>query len=682
MHRLRLLALLLLALALAQAGGCTPRQASPVSTAAVSPTPSAPLLSSGTAAEGGEPASSPRDTLTLAIPPAEGAFDPFFSTSDGDRLVLRLTQLPLMARNADGSPAPQGSDAPGAAWVKLTLRDDGSAVCRLSMREDIRFADGSFADVDDLLFVYQVLLDPTYDGPWQAADCAVRGLARYRTATDAALYEKYRAIYVDAAAGRGPYADSAETCIREAWLAALEELTAYCRDAYLEAYCHYALGLSPDAVREDPGALRVFTMWCAGLAENADGDGVVWDALGGGWQPGGARQPDEEALLALFQGFFETPAAFDQVMGTRADADAAERFIRSCAAGDPAYQGGPAVAEGLQRVDDYTLEITLDAWREGDLDRLCGGYLVSRQAGEQAAFGQLDGLRTSDLTARLGAGAYLPDGGGRNLYANELYYRGAPNIEHIRLAEMPEESMIDAVYAGRADAALLSGSRERFDRVRALNGGRTADGPLTARQVATEVYGYLALSPTAADPVTGETAAALRQALLAALRRACADSASDYFGDAAKTLSGGGTEEELYATLQRLLEQAAPDGLTVPAYVAGDGLGDHPCCAGLHAAAAALEPMGLRLTVTDEPDEDAFWAAVDGGQAAVWAAARRGAAGLEPDQALIYQRQDLALFRTERVDLTTLPDSQSEYHNWLDEAALLALRQPGESKKD
>ena len=216
---LRLLSALLALLCLAGCAGA----GTAVPTAAATPAPA-----SASPAPAPEPTEAPRtwpeEALTIACTPFSGRCDPFDALEDSDRLLMRLTQTPLLCRASDGSFA-ETAEGVGAAGLRVMSRGDGSTVLRIAMRENVRYADGSYADADDLIFTLYVLLDPDYNGALTLRDSAIAGLKAYRTGTSPAILEKYEALYEEAAAGEGPLAELAWLCLREAWGRSLRILT-------------------------------------------------------------------------------------------------------------------------------------------------------------------------------------------------------------------------------------------------------------------------------------------------------------------------------------------------------------------------------------------------------------------------------------------------------------------------
>ena len=661
--------------ACARQGGSAPTPATATPTARPTETPSPPPEPTPT------PRGTPEDALSIAIPPAAGAWGPFDAASGGDKTVQRLTQTPLLARGADGS-FPESPEGVGAAGVRVTLRGDGSTVLRLHMREDIRFADGSYADALDLLFTLYFLLDPSYEGQLRLRDCAITGLTEYRCRCSSALLETYSLLYDEPGE---EYAPLREECLRLMWDRELRALTALCREEYLETYAPFALGLEAEEALLEEGNLRVFAMWCAGLAENADDYGYVRDTLGRSWNPSAGILPDEEALYEVFSLSYPGPEAFDRALGRSVDPLAREEFIRRCAALDPENTDAPKTVSGIRPVDDYTVELSLDRFSREDLERLGSLFLASlRACGDESLYLPEEGLfgfpygETELLRSRSapGAGPYTlgeSEETGLRLAANENYYPGAPAIGELWLLAAPEGELLTLVKEGQADLVYLPGSAALLEEAGSLP-------QLTLRSVASDVYGWLEFAPAAFGE--DETwSLMLREAVLGVVGACCRASAKEYFGGAALVLGPEEDPEEALEAAKELLsglpEDLAPE---LNVLLSAGGSGAHPCWAGLQEAARLLEEAGVTLTVKDALDDASFWAAVDGGEADLWCAASHEGKPPAPDGTLtetrlaLYRRLDALLVNNERLDILTLPVELTWVRDHLSVIETLALR--------
>ncbi len=671
-----LLAALCLAGCAAPGGGGTPAKTTPRPSPAAAPSALPTATPAAAPTETPEPEETPARTapseaLTIACAPFSGTWDPFDAAEGSDLLLLRLTQTPLLCRRADGS-FPEEPEGVGAAGVRVMSRGDGSTVLRISMRENVRYADGSYADADDLIFTLYALLDPDYSGRLGLRDCAVTGLLAYRTATGPAAAERYAALYDEAAAGEGPLAELAAFCLRAAWGRSLRSLSAWCAGRYLETYAVYALGMEAERARQEEGCLRAFTLWCAGLAEPAGDDGEMTDSLGNRWNPAAGRNPGAEDLTDNFIRAYGSAEAFDEALDMETERLAKEEFIRRCGAAEAASAPDKRLS-GVSKVDDYTVDLQLDSFSPADLERLGQLWLLPMPLyGEESLYRPNDGLYGfpyGDLSAlRAKSGEMLPGAGafrvvetaeGFHLEANLYYYLGSPRVGEVWFVQAGEASLASLVSEGRADLALLPGSPAVFAEAREMPG-------LALRSVASDVWGVLRLDPppVPADPEDGAAfdRAPLEEAVLDLAAVCCRASAEAYFGAAALPFAGVETEESALEKLRAVL-LAVPEGesLRFTALVPGRGQGDHPCREGLARASELLADLGITLELRDFAADEDYWAAVDAGEGDLWASAEvfRSPAPadgrLGRDVRLLYRRLDLLVLNTERFELLSLP---------------------------
>ena len=685
-QRVEALCLLLTAAFCLTLCGCTSPggESGPVSTPRPAATPVVTAAAVPTAGPTPEPSeepirSAPEDALTIACEPFSGRCDPFDAAEGPELLLLRLTQTPLLCRNADGS-FPETPEGVGAAGLRVVTRSDGTTALRISMRENVRYADGSYADADDLLFTLYALLDPDYCGALKLRDCDILGLKAYRTATSPEVLEKCEGLYAEASAGEGPLAELAELCLRIAWGRSLETLTERCREEYLGDYAYYALGMGAEEASGQEGALRAFTLWCAGLADAADDYGVMKDRAGNRWEPAAGKTPEPEELIDLFAGSFGSAGAFDAALGMETERLAEEEFIRRCGSAD-ADNAPPLRVSGITRVDDYTVDLVLDRFSPADLERLGQLWLLPMPVyGEEELFrpdegsygfpyGDLSGLRARSGMPGVGAGAFAAAQSeeGFHLEANLYYYGGSPKVGQVWFETAPREDLLGLVSEGGADLACLPGSREAFQLARELP-------DLSLRSIATDVWGILTLrQPTAeyeAEEPSEETAeaaaeeraarAGLEQALLDLAAVCCRASAGEYYDGAALPTAGEETEESALEAFRMALAQR-PEGekAAFTALVPGEGRGDHPCWAGLQRVSELLSALGAELRLRDFGDAGDYWAAVDAGEGDLWLDAEHlgslGEEALGPERRAIYRRLDLLALNSRRFELLSLP---------------------------
>ena len=135
---------------------------------------------------------SKNDTLVVGTLHFDGKFSPFFYTNTYENDVLRLVHLNLLDTDREGSVVLRGIEGEtrtyngtaytykGIADCAVTENADGSVYYDITLREGVRFSDGTVLDIDDVIFSLYVPLDPSYDGTMTLYSLPILGLAEYR----------------------------------------------------------------------------------------------------------------------------------------------------------------------------------------------------------------------------------------------------------------------------------------------------------------------------------------------------------------------------------------------------------------------------------------------------------------------------------------------------------------------
>ena len=133
-----------------------------------------------------------QDTLVIGTLHFDGKFSPFFSTNAYENDMLSLVHLPLLITDREGGVVLQGIDGEtrpyngtdytytGIANCAVSQQPDGSVLYDITLRPEVRFSDGTAADIDDVIFSLYVAADPAYDGTMTLYSLPIEGLADYR----------------------------------------------------------------------------------------------------------------------------------------------------------------------------------------------------------------------------------------------------------------------------------------------------------------------------------------------------------------------------------------------------------------------------------------------------------------------------------------------------------------------
>ena len=115
-------------------------------------------------------------TLVVGTQNFDGKFSPFFYTNSYENDVMNMVFDALLLTDREGSVVLKGADGEvrpyngtdytytGVANCDIVENEDGTVDYNITMKQGIKFSDGEEMTIDDVIFSYYVLLDPTYDG--------------------------------------------------------------------------------------------------------------------------------------------------------------------------------------------------------------------------------------------------------------------------------------------------------------------------------------------------------------------------------------------------------------------------------------------------------------------------------------------------------------------------------------
>ncbi len=127
--------------------------------------------------------------FTMSIGALDGNFNPFFYTAQNDGTVVGLTQVSMLASDAEGN-AVVGEDRPTVAKdFDIVERGSGDSLTTeysFLIKNGMKYSDGNDLTVMDVLFNLYVYLDEAYVGSNTLYSTDIQGLKAYR-AQDASL---------------------------------------------------------------------------------------------------------------------------------------------------------------------------------------------------------------------------------------------------------------------------------------------------------------------------------------------------------------------------------------------------------------------------------------------------------------------------------------------------------------
>ena len=621
------------------------------------------------------------DTLVIGTQNFDGKFSPFFYTNAYENDVISLVHPTLLGTDREGSVVLNGIAGEvrpyngtdytytGIADCAITENPDGTVYYDITLRDGVKFSDGTAMDIDDVIFSLYVPLDPTYDGIMTLYSLPIQGLEAYRSG----MATRQELIL---AAGPGEYTDTGS----------------YTRTQY-DTFWAAFWEAGEDFVQ--------------GILDNTGAATVTEAAAQRGYALGSdTTAADFFRAITDKYGFDLTEEGIDREAGTLIMTQALEERLGDAAAeyhtGVQTGNSAPNIS-GIQKTGPMSLRIVMTELSATAIYTLATAIVPMHYYGEEALYdynANMFGFTKGDLTdvrsvtsKPMGAGPYKfvsYTSGTVTLEANDQYWKGTPRTKYIQFREGQDADKVSGVVTGTIDIADPSYSIETAKSIAAANGGAVTGDVLTTKMVANLGYGYVGINAknvcVGGEPGS-DASKALRKAIatvIAVYRDVAVDS---YYGEYANVINypisdtswaalrvtdsgyrvafsldadgndiytAAQTPEEKYAAAKdaalgffraagytvtggRVI--AAPEGaqLRYEVLVGAGGTGDHPTFMALTLAAEALKSIGFELIVTDISNFSELSNAVNSGTAELFAMAWSATA--DPDLYQIYHSQ-------------------------------------------
>lgn len=633
-------------------------------------------------AAGEETAAPENDTLVTTVEQGlEGKFSPFFGLSANDMTIWEATQAYTIEVDRVSNPIMTGIEGETreyngtdytyytASDMVVTENEDGTVFYDITMRDDIKFTDGTMADIDDVIFAMYVYLDPTYDGNSTLFSTAIEGISEYRSGIEP-LYS----LLLAAGEDNTDFTYWDEATQTAFWSEGLPAAG----DAFAQSIIDYLIN-SGNAAATDP-----------------------IEAITPNW---GFEVPEGATVTDFFNVMLE---AYEGDYNALSDTEAASGSIWSYM--DPAYQVGVETGEsapnvsGIQRTGDYSMRIVASKVDATMIYQLAIPITPMHYYGDESLYdydnnkfgfvkGDLSGVK-SKTSAPMGAGPYIfkeYSNGVVYMDANPDYFKGAPKIPHLNFMEAAEADKVTGITAGTMDITDPSYSTDIASQVADINGSEDLEGSvITTKLIDYRGYGYVGLA--ANNVKVGNDAASdesknLRKAIATVISAYRDEGIDSYYGNTASIINypisntswaalqvtddgyqiaysvdvngepiytdGMSTEEKYAAALEAALGYfeaagftvedgkvtAAPEGakLEYQVNIGAGGAGDHPTFLILKNAADAFASIGITLTVNDLANSSDLYASYQTGVAEMWCAAWQ--AGTDPDMYQLYHSE-------------------------------------------
>ena len=629
-------------------------------------------------------------TLVVGTQNFDGKFSPFFYTNSYENDVMSMVFDGLLLTDREGSVVLKGADGEvrpyngtdytynGVANCDIVENADGTVDYKITMKQGIKFSDGEEMTIDDVIFSYYVLLDPTYDGVSTLYSIPIKGLDAYRTGMDSRM-NLILAAGPDGYTATDYFTEDQYNTFWAAFNAAgvkfAQEILDY---VVAEGY----------AAATDPVAAQAAN-WGFELAEDAtveDFWAAIVEAYGYDISDEGInKETAGTSISALIEA--EIGDSFsDYTIGVQTG------------------ESAPNVS-GIVKTGDYSMTVTLTEVSATAIYQIPVTICPVHYYGEMDKYdydnnkfgfdkGDLSHVK-SVTSAPVGSGPFTFKSyanGAVTLEKNPGYWKGEPKIDTVIWREMQDVDKIPGVVSGTIDVTDPSYSAKAAEQIKSANSNGEISGDVIQTDLVANLgYGYVGFNANRVKVGTGnggdEASKNLRKAIatvIAVYRDVAVDS---YYGEFANVINypisdtswaaprvtdegykvafsvdvdgndiytdGMSAEDKYAAAKQAALGYFEAAGYTVtdgkitaaPAdarmdaevMVGGSGTGDHPTFMALTLASEALKEIGFNLIVSDMSNFSEMTNAINAGTADMFAMAWQ--ATPDPDMFQIYHSQ-------------------------------------------
>ena len=627
-------------------------------------------------------------TLVVGTQNFDGKFSPFFYTNAYENDVMSMVFDALLGTDREGAVVLKGIEGDvrpyngtdytytGIADCDIVENADGTVDYNITMKEGVKFSDGTEMTIDDVIFSYYVLLDPTYDGVSTLYSIPIKGLEAYRSGMDSRM-NLILAAGPDGYTATDYFTEDQYNTFWAAFNAAGEkfaqEIVDYCvaagsaADANDVATAAGAWGF--DGLAADATAADFWNAIVAAYGYDISDDGINAETAG-------------TSISALIEA--EIGDTFsDYTVGVQTGESAAN-------------------VSGIVKTGDYSMTVTLTEISASAIYQIPVTVCPMHYYGETEKYdydnnkfgfdkGDLSHVK-SVTSGPVGSGPFTFESysnGAVTLQKNAGYWKGEPKIDTIIWREMQDVDKIPGVVSGTIDITDPSYSSEAAEQIKKANSnGEISGDVLQTDLVANLGYGYVGFNANRVKVGNGnggdDASKDLRKAIatvIAVYRDVAVDS---YYGEFANVINypisdtswaaprvtdegykvafsvdvdgndiytEGMTADERYAAAKQAALgyfeaagytvtdgkiTAAPAGAPMDAevMVGGGGTGDHPSFMDLTLASEALKEIGFNLIVTDMSNFSEMTNAINSGNADMFAMAWQ--ATPDPDMYQIY----------------------------------------------
>ena len=633
---------------------------------------------------------SSNNTLVIGTQSFNGVFNPFFYTTAYDAQAFETVFSVVSELNENNELV----DKAGHISSEEVKAEDGTVqtLYTIKLKEGMKFHDGEDVTIDDLIFSYYVMADPTYDG-----------MSTFVTSLDIVGLKEY-------------YYDDADYTSKVAKIS--EEANA--KAATEEGFIEYLIATNCEG-------------WYAGDPNGDVGDGrtFVQYLKDEGYEADSVASKSDEFLKLLAKCEYEKYADGYDAVTYWTNVYSEDYINQGLADGIDVPE-----IEGIKKVDDLTCTVLVNGINIIGDRQLAQTYLTPEHYyGEGFVKGDLSMVKAKSGTP-MGSGPFKWVGYNNNVVHVERfddYFLGTPKIENIKYQVIDEQQKVNAIISGDIDITDPSASLELMDELEA-NG-------IEYSLVGNPGYGYIAISAKRVPELK------VREGLMHLMTREQA--VNTYYGELAQVIErpmtptlaeypqdaeeywGYDKEKALACFLEAGYVQEngklMKDGKQLSVEVAIGDASSHPSTPILTQMKSDMEELGAELIVSDvdfsiltnrinNDDVDMWVMAWDnstncdltqifgsestksGGSNRTWVQdakvdeylkqvmqtldieERKELVAEELDQIMswatympVYQRKNLLIYNPNTINVDTIPSNTSTYYNYVNEIHLLEL---------
>lgn len=161
------------------------------------------------------------DPIVFSTQEVDKVFNPFFSTSATDSNVVGMTQIGMLSNDEEGQVAYGDDEAVVTKDLQIVTEGeqgkDQTTTYYFVLKNNVRFSNGSYLTIKDVLFNLYIYLDPVYAGSSTIYSTEIVGLQEYRTqaSTEAEQNSFMQKFELEASARINALAEVADEIVKD-----------------------------------------------------------------------------------------------------------------------------------------------------------------------------------------------------------------------------------------------------------------------------------------------------------------------------------------------------------------------------------------------------------------------------------------------------------------------------------